>query len=1631
MKKYKNLINLAIAFSLTTTSLFGYTSNLVSPKNGSKIIDIGSPDPINKIDVKIPKSWVEIEAQVREIDNLVYLKDRNMSEKWDCIADEMGHENCSQGLVDCSANPSISSGTASLVAKEITKNKEKIAVPREEAVSPNIVNGNRWLNPNAGAINGATFTVSADIHNSSLPSPTTLMSQGYVNADGKFSVKIFSFTSGSGEFYLGPKASSINFVLNQGHSIVNNASWTGVGGGNGKYSVAILTWDTPPATLSYICDDYCVMSPPDDPELGFWGWGCEGGFSSIDSINGPTGQCKKRYTYYNYTCPTDSNVYGGWEGPVVSTGGDCLGACGPDNCACNSSTPPSGNCILPNYVCPSNANQVCTKTSTGGTTLDNYSNMFIYDNGYSVEHNKTKTSEKVCEEGKILENGKCIKDTSYSCMQPGFSFNSEANECVKLPDCTGGATDASGQCFMPKTYTCPGGYSYDSELGDCKKNPVCDKGSFSLITHKCEASPSSDMCEPGYIFSEERAACEKYPITKMNKACTLAGATYTGTQSFLAGENICIYSDILLQNIPTGKTATPYNWGPGVLTSYGITLGEFSFSFKVLNSGTYTLKLQIDNYGNASIDNGPTLLSVNNWMVEGSKTGIYLAAGDHTIQVNGYNIDNISGMGAAIVEESSGKVIWNTRTGQSIELEYCPTAPNVRLDSTKGYCVYDMQCEAGYTYNLSHDVCYIDRLDADEDFILNAYIQEPSCLAGPISGSFIAATGSCAFNPTCSDGGTFNEITNQCQYPEVATCPTGTISSTSTIPGLENSCKMIEPCPFGTTLTNLEIDNQNIDICVGGKIPDCSITETLNPITMKCESTSYCPSGYKELSDGTCKQDYAYFTYHCEAPFEGPNIPGEDCDGKCGGNGCYCNASAPLPNNCKKPFSFTPTVETFEKRALIGHDTKGSLTAYEFGQNKGYDCGENCLFTVNKITGNGNQLCFNKKNGEEGCFTVDNCFFRGSISNELGIRELQVGSEDTTTAENLYQYQLAEGSRFKVPEIANNDDITCYSSSLFYNPTTRDCQNDTTGIDFSTWLKFGTDGNWVVSTDHKSVRQTVNGKPTFFLSNDIFSNVVFEGKMMTSDSDDDYMGMVFGWQSETDFFAVDWKGGGGNPPAKTGLRLIKVKDGDFGTSSTTGGTVGLTSWGTPTSTSSIDVLASNFTYGGYTRNQYYTMKVETTRNSFILYIDGVKALEYNSPTDIFPETGKIGFLNVSQASVYYKDFFVQSAPKCPTGFGFDTSSKLCLKVKSASDQENTIHSTCKLNGHVGWIGNSTGIVSAKVGDQIDFSIPETMGIPELVMGQDLDNNTSTYDKSARIEFWDPYVDGYLGFLEFVKEPYSKDREDGFHPKNERAFDLGEHGFTSISNYGTTTYFVSAETVGIGMTETDCTNIENKYGLTRVTDPLSLEAIYLKRLAGDRIKDSTLPPICSVGVYNSGTGLCDYAAPGSTPFLYCKYGELNEQKTACSVNKRCILKEPNKYDTFNMYDEAYKVLSSTGAEVYQCAPLTCKDHYCQEAYCPDGYIGTLHNASEVVPSTACVGQTCDANKEYYPYCGKTGGCPTGPTIVQEGLDSSNTGNQCFEYYCENGTFDPVEKKCKTFACPPNTYESSDHKYCIRK
>ena len=1366
--------------------------------------------------------------------------------------------------------------------------------------------------------------------------------------------------------------------------------------------------------------------------------------------------------------------------------------------------------------------------------------------GHSTEHKESIIKDKSCPEGTIFnkEDNVCVATNSFQCLTEGFSYDPLLGECVKIPSCDGMIDSTTGNCLLKKEISCAEGYEYNAAVQKCEKNPFCDKGTFNSINHLCEESAGQTGCPSGFTFNPVTNRCEKPLVTQIRKNCE-EGFTYNSELKKCTLTTVD-FSDWTVYGSDS-------DWQKNGTYVKQMINGNNTFLISPYTLGTSIVlegKFKVDNDGDDDWAglvfgwNGTTDLYIFDWKKanQGSAKKGFRLMKLSDYQANLWSSESTSGM--TLLKSNFGASGWSYGVTYTMRVEYTfgrirayidgnlvleYRDPNLVINGGKVgffnlsqskvsysdfYIESDPTCDPGYKYSIPYDICYIDEPNAEEDLETNIAWLYPSCS----NGSFNTTTLKCEYTPTCANGGTMNNSRNKCQLNPTKVCGAGTTETTTSYPGYEEACLKTDLCPSGT-YSQYFIDAGR-EMCVSGKLASCKKGEKLNEEKGRCEAPAYCEEGYKETENGQCEKKYTWYSYYCDAGWEGPAKPGKDCKGYCGGYDCKCNAENPLPNNCRKPLSSFFEREVLKERPMILHKVTGSLAEEEFGQIKGYQCGKDCLYIVDKIVGSGNQLCFHKKSGQESCFTVENCSFFGKIENELGLKEIQVGKEkknnlktcppdyvmdeendrcikdfeeidcsdsnarswkvetqptlskhftvdefshsgtlkygivfashdldlhgiaydssgnrlweiyynhksehngaldhdmtsggdetitidvnswkqagaryvdfyvysysggslnsynatcwyidsyekkrefplvgtgtsltlmrfdlETYKMSNIdshvslpdmdiyycpegtyrndgisddtvpgtcaidicykydqyassvdldsgihianticdqycqdamrniqagYQYVLSEGGIFSRPKVADSSQISCYDNSTTYNPATKQCEMSG-NLDLRTWTIKGADADWSFNADGSVGTQYINtAQPTLLLHPDSFGEVVnLSGQIMTTDNDDDWIGLVFGSNSSgTEYFRFTWHTtGGGN--SDSGFDISKYENG------------------------TLTTLATNIVSGsgnGYARNTWYTFGLKYMPGLIIGYVNGNEVLRYEDPD--LTIKGRAGFYGYSQANVSYKNFSLNTSPKCPAGYSYDSTNKSCIMTVE-SDPDNVIHSTCKMNGHVGFFNNKTGIVSGVV--ESTLSEEHKNLIKDKTMNT-FDLNATKYNKEERISFWDPYEEYYLGFLEFVNDVKDEDREDGFAPVQKLPYALGEDGFTAISTNNGKTYYVSVGSIGYSLTNADCDHYANKYKLERVTSVSGQEEVITRILSGGRNKENQkVDPICTDGIFNSETGNCDNAIDPN-PVQFCLNGELKTRQVVETADLKgtiVIESTPNK------------------------------------------------------------------------------------------------------------------------------------------
>ncbi len=200
----------------------------------------------------------------------------------------------------------------------------------------------------------------------------------------------------------------------------------------------------------------------------------------------------------------------------------------------------------------------------------------------------------------------------------------------------------------------------------------------------------------------------------------------------------------------------------------------------------------------------------------------------------------------------------------------------------------------------------------------------------------------------------------------------------------------------------------------------------------------------------------------------------------------------------------------------------------------------------------------------------------------------------------------------------------------------------TTPINLSTWtadsyiLGGQPAGNWNLSPDNQTVTQTVNADPSLYRNNLNQTSYSMDGSWKSGGGDDDFIGFVFGYQNDHQFYVMDWKARTQSyrGTANEGFRILKID-------ATSRDDLDLYDfWGSNTVDSTV--LAS--LYGsdkGWSANTTYNFHLDffTTSGEISIQVtDGTTTLWDVTINDTTYTSGQFGFYIFSQANVEYSGF---------------------------------------------------------------------------------------------------------------------------------------------------------------------------------------------------------------------------------------------------------------------------------------------------------------------------------------------------------------------------------------------------------
>ena len=224
-------------------------------------------------------------------------------------------------------------------------------------------------------------------------------------------------------------------------------------------------------------------------------------------------------------------------------------------------------------------------------------------------------------------------------------------------------------------------------------------------------------------------------------------------------------------------------------------------------------------------------------------------------------------------------------------------------------------------------------------------------------------------------------------------------------------------------------------------------------------------------------------------------------------------------------------------------------------------------------------------------------------------------------------------------------------------------------VNLNNWAELdydeGAAGDWRIEDDGSSVKQFINGTPTFFASDFDFINGTFAGRWIVEESggDDDFIGLAFALNADNNtgkpdsYYVITWKQNTQNAGgfiAEEGLKLLKVTASGQSTSAAMNNSLWDGENGSQSDGTTLQVLATQLssTLGWQDRTEYdfnigydvsgqIDVTIRRTSDGFVVWDTSVVDPD---PLGV----GKAAFFNHSQSSVRYSG--LQQADALPDGF---------------------------------------------------------------------------------------------------------------------------------------------------------------------------------------------------------------------------------------------------------------------------------------------------------------------------------------------------------------------------------------------
>lgn len=342
---------------------------------------------------------------------------------------------------------------------------------------------------------------------------------------------------------------------------------------------------------------------------------------------------------------------------------------------------------------------------------------------------------------------------------------------------------------------------------------------------------------------------------------------------------------------------------------------------------------------------------------------------------------------------------------------------------------------------------------------------------------------------------------------------------------------------------------------------------------------------------------------------------------------------------------------------------------------------------------------------------------------------------------------------------------------------------------------------------------------------------------------------------------------------------------------------------------------------------------------------------------------------------YYRANYGTGVASCELGTVWDKDVNIDIR-QFLKEGDNTIKIRLIVSGH-GGIGATFDFDTLKDNLQcsggcelVDMGANETINYTEVDMVEKLISYPITSAKvvNGKIEFWDRFTRGSIGHIEPMKYVSPGDQDEGYmHEYYMHTYKLYNEGFTAFkTSENNITYAISNEP----MPTSEC-----------------------------------LQKILNTGYYLSDRNLSDEIEMGMIHALSPYHsGEFRDF---------CVVEKNGAYSNVEA-EYGIKELVKHGVFVrYVCSPWTCESHTCGVASCKEGFEGNIIKEQDrvnVLNSVTCISQDCDINTDYFSVCGNKSGCPDVAGIHQK------ESGECVQRTCgDNGTLNSSTGLCEKLGC----------------